>query len=175
MQRQSSFHKNTISAEFLTQVYRISGDVNIGTEPVLDQLNDHLALFIEVEHMFLSRLNDPAQLTESSSTGQVRKDNTLIVVLNKLEHGLPRRQGQYSGRDHRDRPLLVITNSFEVRGSLRLHPSVKFDDFLRTTPEQFVPLFNARATYVANPDVVFEGGALLVNRAQFEAFSLLDR
>ncbi len=163
-----------VSGEFLTRTYRISGDVNVRTEPLLDQLNDHLALFVHLERVFVSPLLDPAALTGNFHTAEVRKDSLGLVVLNKLEDGLPYRQGRYIGRDHIDRPVAAVVAGFEVRGVIRLHPSVNVSELIRTTPEHFVPIFNADATLTARREIVFHGGAILLNRNQLEVFALLD-
>ena len=86
-----------------------------------------------------------------------------------------RREGQYVGRDHIDRKILIMAGGFEVQGVLRLHPSVDLGNFVRTTPEQFIPVFEATAAMIANPNVQFEGGAILVNRAQIEVFCIVPR
>jgi len=174
MQTQASIRKGFVSGEFLTRTYRISGEVSLQTGPLLDQLNDINALFITLERMFISPLLDPATLTGNYEEGEVRKDILGIVVLNQLRDGLPMREGRYIGRDHVDRKVLIVVAGFEVRGALRLHPSVNVPNFVRTTPEDFIPLFNASATLTARRDIVFEGGAILVNRTEIEVFCMTE-
>lgn len=78
------------------------------------------------------------------------------------------------GRDHVDRPVAIVVYGIEVRGVIRLHPSVNVSHFIRTTPEHFIPVFNATARLVAQPEIVFTGGAILLNRGQMEWFCLLE-
>lgn len=170
----TNIRKGYVAGEFLTRLYRISGEVTVQTDPLLDQLND-MALFIQLERVFTSSLLDPALLSSNARLGQVRKDNLGLVVLGQLRDGLPRREGQYMGRDHVDRHVLVMVGGFEIQGVLRLHPSVDVSNFVRTTPERFIPLFEATAAMAANRDIVFNGGAILVNRAQIEIFCLVER
>jgi hypothetical protein len=159
-----------VSGDFLTPTYRISGEVALRGDPLLDQLNDHMAQFLTVERMFVSLLHDPASLIGNFSLGQVRKASLALVILKEQEDGLPHRRGQYLGRDHADRDMLVVTGGFEVRGKLRLHRSVNVIEFLRTTPEQFVPFFDATAVVASRREIVFQGGAVLVNRLLIEVF-----
>jgi hypothetical protein len=172
MQSQATVRKGYVAGEFLTRTWRVSGEVEIQSHTLLDQLNDHLALFLQVERIFISPLSDPAQLAGNYAAGNIRKDNLAVVALRQLQAGLPHREGQYMGRDHVDRPLVIVVYGIEVRGVIRLHSSVNVSHFIRTTPEHFIPVFNATATIIAHPEIVFTGGAILLNRGQIEWFCL---
>ncbi len=172
MRSQSTIRQGYVSADFINLTYRISGDVSVRAETLLDQLNDHMAFFITVERMFVSPLNDPATLTGNFETGEVRKDRLAMVVLNRSEDGMPQRRGRYEGRDHVDTDVFIVVAGFEVRGRIRQHPTVNIANMLRTTPEMFVPVFDAQATMSARRQIVFQGGAILVNRSQFEVFTV---
>lgn len=173
MRGQSTIQQGYVTADFLNLTYRVSGDVSVRSAPLLDQLNDHMALFLTIERMFVSPLLDPATLTGNFEVGEVRKDRLALVALNRAEDGLPQRQGRYVGRDHVDTEVLIVVAGFEVRGKMRLHPTVNVTTLLRTTPEMFVPVFDAQAVLSAKRTVVFEGGALLINRQQIELFCVV--
>lgn len=168
--QKATIRKGFVSGEFLTRTYRISGEVDLHGEPVLDQLNDLNAQFLALERVFVSPLLDPATLTGNFEMGNVRKDSVGLIVLSQEEDGLPYRRGQYVGRDHVDREVLVVASGFEIKGMLRLHPTVNVSNFVRTTPEHFIPLFNAQAALTAKRDIMFKGGAVLVNRYRIEFF-----
>lgn len=173
-QPQASYRKGFIAGEFLTRTYRISGEFPLKGELLLDFLNDYQALFIGLERIFISPLLDPATLTGNYRYGNVRKNSVGLVVLNQLRDGLPRREGQYMGRDHVDRQVLIVAAGFEIRGAIRLHPSVNVTEFIRTTPEQFIPIFEAKAMLTARREIVFKGGSILLNRHEIEVFCVLD-
>ncbi|MBN1565208.1 MAG: hypothetical protein JXA10_15290 [Anaerolineae bacterium] len=173
--QQASVRTGYVAADFMTATYRVSGEVALRGVPLLDQLNDHQALFLTLERVFVSPLLDPAVLTGNYKYAELRKNSIGIVVLTMERDGLPHREGRYKGRDHRDHEVMFVTTGFEIVGSLRLHPSVNIPNFVRTTPEHFIPLFNARATLTGRRDVVFEGGAILLNRNGIEVFALADR
>jgi hypothetical protein len=174
MERQAKVRTGYVAADFMTRTYRISGEVELRGEPLLDQLNNLNTLFVTLERVFVSPLLDPAVLTGNYPSGEVRKDNVGIVILNQGRDGLPYRQGRYVGRDHVRRQLLLVTAGFEVRGSLPLHPSVNVPNFVRTTPEVFIPLFDATAILTARRELFFEGGAILLNRGEIEVFTVLE-
>jgi hypothetical protein len=68
-----------------------------------------------------------------------------------------------------------VAAGFEVMGVLRLHPSVDINNFVRTTPEQYIPLFDASATLAARRDVVFKGPIILLNRNEIEVFCQIEK
>jgi len=173
MQSHASIRQGYVAGEFMTHTYRISGEVELRGIPVLDQLNDHNALFLSLERMFISPLLDPATLTGNFAHGEVRKGTLGIVVLSHWRDGLPQREGRYASRDHLDREVLVVVGGFEVTGIIRLHSSVNVPNFVRTTPEYFIPIFDARATLTGCRSTVFKGGAILINRNQIEVFAML--
>jgi hypothetical protein len=164
-----------LAGEFITRMFRISGEADVQSDPLLDLLNDHLALFIQLERMFISPLHHPAVLVGNYEVGNVRKDRLVMAVLKRESDGLPYRRAQYEGRDHVDRKLVIVTAGFELQGLIRLHPSVNVSHFIRTTSEQFIPLFQAQASLVLDSSTLFKGEAILVNRAQIEAFSYVGR
>jgi len=170
----SSTRPGFVAGEFLTRTYRVSGEAMVGGTPLLDQLNFHTELYIQLERIFVSPLLNPTVLTGNFKIGHMRKDSLGLVVLSQLRDGLPKREGQYMGRDHIDREVLIVVAGFEVRGSIRLHPSVNISNFIRTTPEHFIPVFNGNATLAEHREIVFMGGAVLVNRNRIEVFSVLS-
>jgi hypothetical protein len=172
MEQQAKVRTGFVSADYMTRTYRISGELALRGDPLLDQLNNVNTLFLTLERVFVSPLLDPAALIGNYAAAEIRKDRLGIVVLTQMKDGLPYREGRYIGRDHVDRPLLAVTAGFEVRGALRLHPSVNVPNFVRTTPEDFIPLFNATATLAARHEIVFQGGAILLNRRQIEVFTM---
>ncbi len=174
MEQQAKVRTGFVAGDFMTRTYRISGELALRGEPILDQLNNLNTLFLTLERVFVSPLLDPAVLTGDYPNAEVRKDNIGIVVLNQAKDGLPYREGRYVGRDHVNRQLLIVTAGFEVRGSLPLHTSVNVANFVRTTPEDFIPLFNATATLTARRQIVFEGGAILLSRREIEVFAVLE-
>ncbi|MBN1200379.1 MAG: hypothetical protein JXJ20_00855 [Anaerolineae bacterium] len=173
MDTQVTVRKGYVSGDFLTATYRISGEAALRGAMLLDQLNDQ-TLFVTLERIYISPLIDPVTLTGNYQTGNVRKDSLGLVILKQERDGLPRREGQYMGHNHVDSSVLIVAAGFEIKGAIRLHPSVDLENFIRTTPEHFIPLFNASATLTAHRGVEFQGGAILLNRNLIEVFCIED-
>jgi len=173
-QTQASFRKGFVAGEFLTQTYRFTGEVALRGEPLLDQLNNRSTLFVTLERMFVSPLQDPAAVLSSYPSGELRKERISLVALTQARDGLPRLEGRYTAQELVQRQVLAIAAGFEITGTLRLHPTVIPAQHLRTTPELFIPLFDARAVWSQRRECVFKGGAILVNRGQVEVFAVLE-
>jgi hypothetical protein len=172
MQPQGQFRKGFVVADYLTRTFRVSGEVALQGTPLIDQLNDLNAQFITLERMFISPLLDPAVLTGNFKTGEIRKDHIGLVILTQRRDGLPLREGRYVGRNHVEKSILLVAAGFEIRGNISVHNSVNVPHFLRTTPEDFVLLFDTYATFTAKRAVVYKGDAVLVNRRMIEVFAM---
>lgn len=173
--QQGQFRKGYVVADFLTRTFRVSGEVALNGTPLIDQLNDLNALFITLERMFISPLLDPAVLTGNFKSGELRKDHIGLVILTQRRDGLPLREGRYVGRNHVNKGVLIVASGFEIRGAISVHSSVNVSNFLRTTPEDFVLLFDTRATFTAKRDVVYQSEAVLVNRRMIEVFAMDEK
>lgn len=171
--QQASVRTGYVAGEFLTRTYRLSGEAPLRGEPLLDQLNDVNVQFLTLERMFVSPLHDPAILTGHFRAGEVRKNRVGIIVLKQKRDGLPLREGRYVGPDHVNHDVLFVSAGFEVRGTLSLHRTVHAPNFVRTTTEDFIPVFDATATLASRRDIIFKGGAILVNRLLTEVFAML--
>jgi hypothetical protein len=89
MEKQAKVRTGYVAGDFMTRTYRISGEVALRGEPLLDQLNTLNTLFVTLERVYVSPLLDPATLTGNYASAEVRKDHVGIVVLNQARDGLP--------------------------------------------------------------------------------------
>ena len=83
MEQQAKVRTGFVAGDFMTSTYRISGEVALRGDPLLDQLNNLNTLFLTLERVFVSPLLDPAVLTGNYPNAEVRKDNVGIVILNQ--------------------------------------------------------------------------------------------
>ena len=117
---QFAFRRGFVTADFLSQNYRVSGELNVRTRPLADLLNDATTSFIDVENVYVSPIQNPADIKASYQTGSLLKANVSMVVLAREEDGRSKSTtyGSYIG--HTLRPVFMTVPGFEVRGYLEM-------------------------------------------------------
>jgi hypothetical protein len=165
--------KGYLTADILTDSYRISGEVNLKGQPLLDTLNDKMSNFIRLENLYVSPVDDPTIFKAQLSIGFVRKTNIIAVILAREEDGLARHT-MYSMKA--DAPILfslyASLSSFELRGGFKLSSPVDIENMLMQGIDAFVPVFRAELTLLSDPQIRFTGGAVLLNREYAHLFSI---
>jgi len=159
-------------ADFFTHSYRISGRVDVRQKKLADQLNDHTTAFLQLEDVYVSNIERPADIITSHPISILRKDNITAVVVTYQEDGLPKEQtyGSYFGTYLRK--AFVTVPSFEIKGYLRLSGRMDLRTVLTAGAGDFASLFDGQMRSSVNPDVTFTGGAILVNKNHIGAFWL---
>lgn len=157
--------KGYLSADILTENYRISGEIPLKGQPLIDSLNEKLSNFIRIENIYISPVHDPTVFTAQYPVGNVRKDTIIAVVLAREEDGIAR-HSIYQSKP--DAPILyglfTVTKGFEVRGGLKLGSPTDVDNMLLQSIDPFITIFRATATLTARPEIQFSGGSMILNR-----------
>ncbi len=161
-------------ADFFTHNYRISGRVGIRHRRLADQLNDQTTSFLELEDVYVSNIERPADIITSHSTSILRKDNITAVIVAQQENGLPREHtyGSYFGTYLRK--VFITTPSFEIEGYLRLSGRLDLRTVLTSGTDDFVSILDGQMRPSMRPDVSFTGGVILVNKDHIGAFWVVE-
>jgi len=157
-------------ADFFTLGHRISGRVDVRHKKLADQLNDQTTAFLQLEDVYVSSIERPADIITSHATSTLRKRNIAAVVVAHQADGLPREHtyGSYLGTYL---PKVFITvPSFEIEGCLRLSSRLDLRTVLTTGTDDFISILDGRMRVSARPDVTFTGEAILVNKDHVGAF-----
>jgi hypothetical protein len=168
----ATYRKGYLSGEFLSQNYRLSGEVSLRQGAVLDMLNDAMTSYIRLENVYVSPIVDPATIKGHYPNGQIRKDNLTMVVLAGQEDALSRRPGQFAQGASVVFNVFITVPGFEIHGGLKIESAVDIERMFIYGSERFIVVYNATATVTTNPQVQFTGGAILVNRDQLGIFCL---
>ncbi len=163
--------KGVLAAEFLSDSYRISCEISLKSQTLVDALNDKMSTFLRADNIYISPVSDPAVFKAQYSFGQVRKENISLVVLMREEDGVPRHSMYHSSPTT---PMLynlfATVTGFEVRGGLRITSPVDIDNMLMQSTDRFITIYRAMATATDHPDIQFTGGAILLNREKATIF-----
>ncbi len=166
----TSYRKGYLTAEFLSQTYRISGDASLRQGSLLDILNDMMTTFLRLENVYVSPITDPAEIKGNYPIGQVRKENLSMVVLTSQEDAQSRRPGSPNPLASIVFRIFITVPGFEVHGGLKYDTGVDVERVFVSGVDRFIPVYSATAVVTTNPVVQFTGGAILINRDEIGLF-----
>ena len=162
-----------LAVDFFTPGYRVSGHVSTRAHSVADLLNDRLKSYLELEEVYISRVNNPAEIVATHGHAQLLKDSLLFAIVPGRE-SLSRmtRSVSYFGRQRL--PVWLALPTFEIVGELQVTGVTSFDleAYLAKSIGDYVPVVNGIARATNWPDVRFEGEAFLVNERRIDLFCM---
>ena len=161
-----------LPVDFFTQGYRISGYVNTRVKTVGDILNDRLTSYVQLSHIYISRVTNPGDIVATYPYSYLRKDGLLFAIVPTEEsHSKAGRSVSYFGRQRR--PAWLALPTFEIEGDLLITGrSMDFEAYLAKGADAYIPILNATARVAVLPKVTFGGEAVLVNRTSIALFCL---
>ncbi|RLC63042.1 MAG: hypothetical protein DRI48_08865 [Chloroflexi bacterium] len=157
-------------ADFFTHHYRVSGRLNVRSRKLADQLNDASTSFLGLEEAYVSNIERPADILTSHPTLTLRKDNIVAAVVARQQDGLRREQayGSYFGTYLRK--VFLTVPSFGIEGYLYLSSRLDLLTVFATGTDKFLLVLDGQMRVSTRPDVVFAGGAILVNKSHVGVF-----
>jgi hypothetical protein len=160
--------RSTINLDILTQSYRISCRLNVGATGLIGLLNDVNTSIVDLDDAYYSRLLQPAKIVSHLPTAHMSKTNIVLVVLTRRDDLGP--QGLARGGFTRllPVPVLMTTPMFEIHGSVEVVSKFDASELLLGGTGRFINVFGANAMPASNPEIVFSGAVILVNKAAIE-------
>ena len=162
-------------ADFFTYQHRLSGRMNVRYNKLAGQLNNTTTSFLQLEDAYISNVERPAEIIASYTSTVLYKQNITAVVVANQEDGLMREQtyGSYLGTYLRS--VFITVPSFEIKGYLRLSGKLDLRTVLTTGTDTFVPILDGQMVSSLRQDVVFSGGAILVNKNHIGVFCVEEK
>jgi hypothetical protein len=167
--------RSTVNLDMLTQSYRISCRLNVGSMGLIGLLNDVNTSLVDLEDAYYSRLQQPAKIVAHLPTAHMNKTNIALVVLTRREDLGP--QGLTRGGFTRllPVPVLITTPSYEIQGSVEVVTKFDPSELLMGGTGKFINVYGANAIPAAFPETVFSGAVILVNRGDVELVAPMVR
>lgn len=166
--------RNSISADFCTQSYRISCRISVPAGGGLHSLLiDPLNSYLELEDAYISRITAPGEIIAHYQLAAIRKENILIIILNRREDGDPPKTSGVFLRPVIRTAFMTIP-SFEIRGQIETEPKAGPREILVQAVGRFLPAYDATATVALFPKITFGGKLLLINKEKIEALCIED-
>lgn len=169
MQESSSVR---LVADFFAHNYRISGRVYVRYNRLATQLNDRSTSFLQLEDVYISNVERPAEIIANYMASTLYKKNITAALVARQEDGLMREHtyGSYLGAFLYK--VFISVPAFEIKGYLRLSSKLDMRTVLTTGTDDFVIILDGEMRSSVRPDVTFTGGAVLVNKDHIGAFCL---
>jgi hypothetical protein len=172
--RQVTGRHDFVTADFLAHNYRISCEINVGTHPLADLLNDPRTDFVAVENLYVSSIHRPADIIAGHRYGAIYKNSIAMAIVTRERDGRPTGDayGSYHGRSQYK--AFITVPGFEVQGKLEAGPNMNARVYLANVAPPFIPILRGMASVSLNPDIRFESGVILVNKALVGAICLTE-
>ncbi|GAB4154666.1 MAG: hypothetical protein Fur0021_21450 [Candidatus Promineifilaceae bacterium] len=157
-----------IQLEIFTDAHRVSCQMAVGMRGLHAELADSSSNYLEVEDVYISRVNQPAEITANYARCALRKDNIKFVVLQDRREGLPMGSHHAQSVYTRGRPVPVFLTvpGFEIRGELRHDGKVSAALLMAQAISRYLFVFAATAAAALQPQVVYHGDLIMVDAAQ---------
>ncbi len=160
---------NKVVAEFFSQGYRMSGTYVVTKRPLADEIYDPTTNYLQLEEAYLSPIMDPAKISAYYALTLFDKSNLDFVLTLDKKDGL--RRDQAYGMGTFQLSICLTVPFFEITGQLFLvnrnfNPRI----YLSSDAGIFITLLDVTAHSTFNPDISYQGGAALINRAHISFF-----
>jgi hypothetical protein len=158
--------RETISGDFFTPGYRLTGKLNVGHAGLVRLLNDTTTSLAELTDVYISRAAQPAKILTRFSIARIPKHRLELALVPRREDVGPLGVARTSFAKVLEHPVLVTTGDFEVRGVLEQPGRLDIPALLFEGSAKFFLLFQATIVALAAPEVEFNAAAVLVNRSR---------
>lgn len=167
--------RQEIHLDLFTDSYRVTGKVRKGATGLIVLLEDTHASFLELEQLYISRINQPGEIVANHAFGSVRKENINFIVLQDRRDGLSSAQLRSASIPNRIAPVLITVPVFEIHGDVESDGHNSPMDVLGRSRSRFQPIFNARASASLYPDIAYSGDLMFVHKERIGLFCFQDK
>ena len=163
--------RSILTVDFFSRSYRFSAEVDISRHNIIDQLNNHLTDYLEVKNLYVSRLNRPGDIVDTSPVAALPKNNIAFAIIPNENNGLTR-EHRYSFSKPQVAKVKLAVADFEIKGELELTCKPELNAILTTGTSTFISIFQGVAIHATAADISMRGEAILVNKTMVDYFGL---
>ncbi len=151
-----------IDVELFTADHVIRGYIDASGERLTDVLNVKHEAALVLSNVQIARLlglskTPPMRLTK------VRVEKSSIIFALPVEQDLTHKS-LFRKASRQEYEIVVLLPSFEMEGTIHLTERLDPRRGLVTRTEDFIPLTDARATYMLNPQISLKSSTLVFNK-----------
>lgn len=170
----TSLGRHLVNADIFTDAYRVTGKAQVGTGGLIAELGNQNTDYLEVEDVYISRIQEPGKIDRNFAHASFRKDNINFIVLADRRDGLAAGTVSTATFYSRGRPTEVCLTvpSFEIIGQLLYDGKLPASSALVNSPGRFQSIYEATASASLYPEISYSGDLILVNKSKIGLFCL---
>ena len=169
----SNVSHRPLSADFLTQSYRVVGKMMVPKSGVVGMLNDKTTSFMEVAEAKLARIHMPTKLVGEYAMIDLVKTNLFAVCLTRQEDVGPQALARGGWEKLVKYSIRITSQVYELEGTLEWSGRFDFAAVIVEGVRDFIPLYDATLTAILIPQLRIESPAILFNRRQVDLLALI--
>mgnify|MGYP006871771043 CR=1 FL=1 len=169
----SNVSHRPLSADFLTQSYRVVGKMMVPKSGVVGMLNDKTTSFMEVAEAKLARIHMPTKLVGEYAMIDLVKTNLFAVCLTRQEDVGPQALARGGWEKLVKYSIRITSQVYELEGTLEWSGRFDFATVIVEGVRDFIPLYDATLTAILIPQLRIESPAILFNRRQVDLLALI--
>lgn len=159
-----------INLDILTQNYRISGQIYVGSQGVNGTLIDKNCSFIEVRSVRVARVSAYEALSQQSNIAYIMKNQIVAVCLERREDiGL----GSTRFSKIANMPIRLTTSVYEIEGGLEWSGRFEFGMLLAENLSDWLPLYDASLGGILFSSLFVQSPIILINRKHLATMILI--
>lgn len=168
----SPFTSRLLPADILTSGYRVVGKVSVASTGIMGMLNDATHSSMELQDARMARLHMPTKLADHFELARIMKRQIHALCVARREDLGPPAMVRGSYASVNEYPARIITNVFEIEGTLELPGRFDLSALMSDGAREFIPIFNAALTAILLPNLRVESPAMFINRSKLELIAL---
>ncbi len=155
-----------IEVEFFTADHVIRGFMDTSDERLSDALNNKKLTTVYLSDVQMARLSSIGKLPPIKLT-EVSLEKTAILLAMPVEQDITHKS-LFRRASRQVFRIMVSLLNFELNGAIHVTESLDVSRVLITRPDNFIPLTDANAIYVPNPQISIQNNTIVFNKSQVQ-------
>jgi hypothetical protein len=159
-----------VTADFFTDMYRLSGTVMVYKRRLIDVLGDRMTDYLDLVDVYVSRIKTPGDIIATYQKGSLVKEEISFILLSSEMDATSKERFYVPTRA--SLPIFVTVPSFEITGRFQWLADIDVKKVMATDVQKFLPVLEGTAMNALFPTVSFQGPVLLVNKVKVQVLCL---
>ncbi len=156
-----------------TSRHCITGEMVLKDKRLSDHINERVDTLMTLRNVTIARLENPAHILHKMTTAVVPKSG-IVVIFEPPQTAIPPSNRYFGYIKKEKHEVFLIMDGMEVRGILHTQLNPDFRGVLVNSPDAFLPITQASIHLEANPTMVINQDAILINNQRVRFLGALE-